>query len=125
SRAWPPAYPGGVVHGLPPRAGRACGQVGVAPLISGGGAAPNSRLRALAQERCEAAGIRLRVPRMKLCTDNGAMVAALGAEMVARNRTPSGWDLSADSSLPVTDPHVPAGHDHDHVHEVSKENLYS
>ncbi len=91
----------------------------------GGGVAANSRLRALAQERCEAAGIRLRVPRPGLCTDNGAMVAALGAEMVARNRTPSDWDLSADSSLPVTDPHVPGHHHHDHVHEVSKENLYS
>ena len=60
----------------------------------------------------------------------GLMVAALGAEMVSRNRTPSDWDLSADSSLPVTDPHVPGNghghaHDHDHVHEVSKENLYS
>jgi N6-L-threonylcarbamoyladenine synthase len=52
------------------------------------------------------------------------MVAALGAEMVARNRAASSWDLSADSSLPVTDTHVP-GHGHDHVHEVSKENLYS
>jgi N6-L-threonylcarbamoyladenine synthase len=106
----------------------------------GGGVAANSRLRALAQERCEAAGIRLRVPRPKLCTDNGAMVAALGAEMVARNRPASSWDLSADSSLPVTDPHVPGNfddqgdgqgggqvhhHGHDHVHEVSKENLYS
>ena len=55
------------------------------------------------------------------------MVAALGAEMVARNRPASDLDLSADSSLPVTDPHVPGAghaHDHDHVHEVSKENLY-
>ena len=31
------------------------------------------------------------------------MVAALGAEMVARNRAASDWDLSADSSLPVTE----------------------
>ncbi|MGW6553202.1 tRNA (adenosine(37)-N6)-threonylcarbamoyltransferase complex transferase subunit TsaD, partial [Streptomyces sp. NPDC055051] len=73
----------------------------------------------------------LRVPRPGLCTDNGAMVAALGAEMVARNRAASDLELSADSSLPVTDPHVPGAHahphdhDHDHVHEISKENLYS
>ena len=45
----------------------------------------------------------MRVPRPGLCTDNGAMVAALGAEMVARGRTPSSLDLPADSSLPVTD----------------------
>ena len=48
------------------------------PLI-GGGVAANSRLRALAAERCEAAGVALRVPRPGLCTDNGAMVAALGS----------------------------------------------
>ena len=114
-----------VVDVLTRKAVRACRDEGVDHLMIGGGVAANSRLRALAAERCEAAGIRLRVPRMKLCTDNGAMVAALGAEMVARNRTPSSWDLSADSSLQVTDPHVPGHHHHDHVHEVSKENLYS
>ncbi|MFC7990300.1 tRNA (adenosine(37)-N6)-threonylcarbamoyltransferase complex transferase subunit TsaD, partial [Streptomyces pilosus] len=38
----------------------------------------------------------------------------------------SGWDLSADSSLPVTEPHVPGlTHTHDHVHETARENLYS
>ena len=57
----------------------------------------------LAEERAEKLGIRVRVPRPGLCTDNGAMVAALGAEMVARGRTPSSLDLPADSSLPVTD----------------------
>jgi N6-L-threonylcarbamoyladenine synthase len=31
------------------------------------------------------------------------MVAALGAEMLARGRTASALDLPADSSLPVTD----------------------
>ena len=60
--------------------------------------AANSRLRALAQERCDAAGIRLRVPRPGLCTDNGAMVAALGAQLVARGRPPSDLGLAADSS---------------------------
>jgi N6-L-threonylcarbamoyladenine synthase len=63
--------------------------------------AANSRLRALAQERCEANGIRLRVPRPGLCTDNGAMVAALGAEMMLKGREPSRLDLPADSSQPV------------------------
>jgi N6-L-threonylcarbamoyladenine synthase len=56
----------------------------------------------MAQERCDTAGIRLRVPRPGLCTDNGAMVAALGAAMVARGRLHSALDLPADSSMPVT-----------------------
>jgi N6-L-threonylcarbamoyladenine synthase len=110
-----------VVDVLTRKAVRACKDEGVDHLMIGGGVAANSRLRALAKERCEAAGIRLRVPRPKLCTDNGAMVAALGAEMVARNRAPSDWDLSADSSLPVTDPHVPGRHSH----AVSEGNLYT
>src|SRR5688500_5612687 len=75
---------------------------GIEHLLIGGGVAANSRLRAMAEERAAAKGIRVRVPRPGLCTDNGAMVAALGAEMVARGRTPSPLDLPADSSLPVT-----------------------
>jgi N6-L-threonylcarbamoyladenine synthase len=89
---------------------RACRDEGVDHLMIGGGVAANSRLRAMAEERCAAAGITLRVPRPGLCTDNGAMVAALGAEMMSRGRTPSGLGLPADSSLPVTEPHIPRGH---------------
>ena len=80
----------------------ACQRHDVKVLILGGGVAANSRLRSLAAERCEAAGITLRVPRPGLCTDNGAMVAALGAEIVSRGVAPSPLDLPADSSLPVT-----------------------
>jgi N6-L-threonylcarbamoyladenine synthase len=75
----------------------ACRAHGVSNLIIGGGVAANSRLRALAGERCEAAGIAL------LCTDNGAMVAALGAELMARGAEPSPLNVAADSSLPVTE----------------------
>jgi N6-L-threonylcarbamoyladenine synthase len=80
----------------------ACRANGVDHLVIGGGVAANSRLRALAAERCAAAGIVLRVPRPGLCTDNGAMVAALGAELVSRGAAPSALDFAADSSLPVT-----------------------
>ncbi len=80
----------------------ACREHGVGHLQIGGGVAANSRLRAMAQERCDAAGIQLRVPRPGLCTDNGAMVAALGAQMVLKGRAPSDLALPADSSMPVT-----------------------
>ena len=66
----------------------ACKEHGVENLQIGGGVAANSRLRAMAQERCDAAGITLRVPRPGLCTDNGAMVASLGAQMVLKGRAP-------------------------------------
>ena len=76
--------------------------LGIEDILLGGGVAANSRLRAMAEERAAAQGIRVRVPRPGLCTDNGAMVAALGAELVARGRTPSLLDLPADSSQPIT-----------------------
>jgi N6-L-threonylcarbamoyladenine synthase len=76
---------------------------GIDDLLIGGGVAANSRLRALAEERAAAVGVRVRVPRPGLCTDNGAMVAALGSSMVAAGRAPSPLDLPADSSLPVTE----------------------
>ena len=80
----------------------ACKQSGIDSLVIAGGVAANSRLRAVAQERCDKAGIRLRVPSPGLCTDNGAMVAALGSLMVSAGRTPSPVAFDADSSLPVT-----------------------
>ena len=92
-----------VVDVLTNKAVAACKAHGVDHLLIGGGVAANSRLRALAQERCDAAGIRLRVPRPGLCTDNGAMVAALGSRLVAAGVAPSPLDLPADSSMPVTD----------------------
>jgi N6-L-threonylcarbamoyladenine synthase len=75
---------------------------GIDTILIGGGVAANSRLRAMAEERAAARGLRVRVPRPGLCTDNGAMVAALGTELVARGRTPSALDLPADSSQPIT-----------------------
>jgi N6-L-threonylcarbamoyladenine synthase len=96
------AFQEAVVDVLTRKAVLACRESGVDQLLIGGGVAANSRLRAIAAERCTEAGITLRVPRPGLCTDNGAMVAALGAECVARGRPPSSLDLPADSSQPVT-----------------------
>lgn len=91
-----------VVDVLTRKAVLACREHGVGTLLVGGGVAANSRLRALAEQRCADAGIALRVPRPGLCTDNGAMVAALGSLMVTAGRAPSALDLPADSSMPVT-----------------------
>ena len=91
-----------VVDVLTRKAVLACRENGVGTLLVGGGVAANSRLRALAEQRCDDAGITLRVPRPGLCTDNGAMVAALGSLLVAAGRAPSALDLPSDSSMPVT-----------------------
>ncbi len=90
-----------VVDVLTAKAVRACTDTGIGSLLLGGGVAANSRLRALAQERCDAAGVVLRVPRPGLCTDNGAMVAALGSRLVAAGVAPSPLDLPADSAMDV------------------------
>lgn len=71
-------------------------------VLLGGGVAANTRLRGMAQARCEDAGLKLRFPRPKLCTDNGAMVAALGSHLVAADVASSRLDIGADSSLPVS-----------------------
>jgi N6-L-threonylcarbamoyladenine synthase len=80
----------------------ACAATGATDLLIGGGVAANGRLRALLAERAAERGISLRTPRPKLCTDNGAMIAVLGAEIVAAGGKPSALDIGADSSLPVS-----------------------
>lgn len=81
----------------------ACQHRGADHLIVGGGVAANTRLRAMVESRCADAGIVPRIPRPGLCTDNGAMVAALGSLMVSRGVAPSPLESPADSSMPVTD----------------------
>jgi len=78
---------------------KACQQSGIDSLVIAGGVAANSRLRAVAQERCEKAGIELRTPPPALCTDNGAMVAALGSLAVAAGRPASALGIEAASSI--------------------------
>jgi len=80
----------------------ACKQTGIDSLVIAGGVAANSRLRHLAEQRCEKVGIQLRIPAPALCTDNGAMVAALGSLLVSAGRAPAAHAFDADSSLPVT-----------------------
>ncbi|MDO5683471.1 MAG: tRNA (adenosine(37)-N6)-threonylcarbamoyltransferase complex transferase subunit TsaD [Propionibacteriaceae bacterium] len=80
----------------------ACLEHGVSTLLLGGGVAANSRLRSLLAQRCAEHGIELRRPRPGLCTDNGAMIAVLGAELVAAGRPESGLAFGAESGLPVS-----------------------
>ena len=91
-----------VVDVLTKKAVAACKEYGVEHLVIGGGVAANSRLRVLAQERCDAAGIVLRVPSPKLCTDNGAMVAALGSKLVRQGVAPTPLGFPTLSVMPVS-----------------------
>jgi N6-L-threonylcarbamoyladenine synthase len=75
---------------------------GIENLVIAGGVAANSRLRARMAAACEEHGLRLMVPHVQLCTDNGAMVAACGANLIAAgHRDP--LDLAVDPNLPLAD----------------------
>lgn len=79
----------------------ACRQYDVRTLVVVGGVAANSRVRALAEERCAAAGVELRVPPLTLCTDNGAMIAAVGDLLVRAGADPAQLNVSIDPSAPL------------------------
>ena len=79
----------------------ACKASGIESLVIAGGVAANSRLRYEAQERCAKEKIRLRIPTPGLCTDNGAMVASLGALLVSAGQPPAAHAFDANSSLAV------------------------
>jgi N6-L-threonylcarbamoyladenine synthase len=92
-----------VVDVLVSKAIAACTELGVPRLLLGGGVVANARLRQVAGQRADAAGIALRVPPLSLCTDNGAMIAALGAQLIMAGHAPSTLSFGADSTLPVTE----------------------
>lgn len=92
-----------VVDVLVTKALDACARFDVPRLLLGGGVVANRRLREVATERAAAAGVTVRIPPFTLCTDNGAMIAALAAELIARGHAPSTLAFGADSTLPVTD----------------------
>ncbi|PDQ34326.1 MAG: tRNA (adenosine(37)-N6)-threonylcarbamoyltransferase complex transferase subunit TsaD [Candidatus Lumbricidophila eiseniae] len=91
-----------VVDVLVSKALRACAELAVPRLLLGGGVVANARLRDVTTARAAAAGVSLRIPPLALCTDNGAMVAALGAQLMVAGHPPSSLDVGADSTLPVT-----------------------
>lgn len=92
-----------VVDVLVTKALAACADRGVPRLLLGGGVIANRRLREVATERAAAAGVTVRIPPLSLCTDNGAMIAGLAAELIASGRGPSTLAFGADSTLPVTE----------------------
>jgi N6-L-threonylcarbamoyladenine synthase len=90
-----------VVDVLVTKAINACQDNNVPRLILGGGVVANSRLREVAKARCQEAGIELRIPALSLCTDNGAMIASLGAQKILAGEAPSKLDFGVYSTLPV------------------------
>ena len=77
-------------------------RAGVGTVVVGGGFSANSRLRELMAERGAVHGIEVRIPPIRYCTDNGAMIAALGSAMLRSGVAPSEPAFPADSGMPLT-----------------------
>jgi N6-L-threonylcarbamoyladenine synthase len=92
-----------VVDVLITKALAACAEHGIPRLLLGGGVVANARVREVAAQQAAVAGVALRIPPLSLCTDNGAMIAALGAQLIMAGRQPSSLGFGADSTLPVTE----------------------
>ncbi len=75
---------------------------GIETVVIGGGVAANSRLRTMAQSMAEKENIKVRIPRSGLCTDNGAMVAALGSHLFKNQIEFSNITFEVDPILPIT-----------------------
>ncbi len=93
-----------IVDVLLTKALRACSESGINALLIAGGVAANSRLRDLAANRCQNAGIELRIPPMELCTDNGAMVAAMTSLALNAGVAPSTLGFSTLSTVRLDHP---------------------
>ena len=72
------SFQAAVVESLTSRAGLALMETGCTRLVVCGGVAANGELRRALNDQARTAGFQLCLPPMALCTDNAAMVAALG-----------------------------------------------
>jgi N6-L-threonylcarbamoyladenine synthase len=77
---------------------RAAGDRGVETILLGGGVVANSRLRERMDKAGAEAGLRVLIPSMELCTDNGAMIALAGSWRLRRGDR-SSLGIGADPSL--------------------------
>ena len=79
---------------LVPRTMEALRRTGRKVLCAAGGVAANSIIRADLQAECDRAGVRLYLPPLRLCGDNGAMIGAQGYYEYLAGRT-AGMELNA------------------------------
>ena len=91
-----------VADPLTKKAVLAAKRLGHRKVVLAGGVAANSRLRGLMQERARSAGLELFLPPVRLCTDNGAMIAVAGTHAFLRGERADmdlcaapGWHLGA------------------------------
>lgn len=74
-------------------------ETGVRVVGGGGGVLANRRLRTRLREEADRRGIDLFIPSIQMCTDNGAMVAAVAVDRVRSSATPDAWNADVDPSM--------------------------
>jgi len=93
-----------VVDALCSRALKAVDQEELSSLLVCGGVAANARLRERLEEECDKRGIRLVVPPLSLCTDNGVMIAGLGMAYLLAGHEPTGLGMEAEARSALSRP---------------------
>ncbi|MDR0366179.1 MAG: tRNA (adenosine(37)-N6)-threonylcarbamoyltransferase complex transferase subunit TsaD [Bifidobacteriaceae bacterium] len=95
------SFSGAVADVLTAKTVAAAKALGLKTVVIGGGFSANTQLRELAADRFAAAGLEARIPPIRLCTDNGAMIAAAGVQAIKGGLKPSALNVAADSSMPM------------------------
>jgi tRNA N6-adenosine threonylcarbamoyltransferase len=102
------SFQAAVVDTLVAKSMRAVAETGARSLLLGGGVACNRELRRRLEAACAARGVALRIPSPRLCADNAAMVALVGAWSLARGASADA-ELDAVASLEASGLPVPRG----------------
>ena len=87
-----------IVDALVAKTFNAVAETGAEVVAGGGGVLANRRLRQRLAEEADAHGARLYLPTPALCTDNGAMIAAVGSRTLETGRS-SGWEADVEPGL--------------------------
>jgi N6-L-threonylcarbamoyladenine synthase len=72
---------------------------GVTAVGGGGGVLANRRLRARLREEADRRGVDLFIPSVRMCTDNGAMIAAVAVDRLRDGAPPDDWARDVDPSM--------------------------
>jgi tRNA N6-adenosine threonylcarbamoyltransferase len=100
------SFQAAVIETLVAKSLRALAETGARALLLGGGVACNRGLRAALEAACASAGVALRIPSPRLCADNAAMVALIGAWSLERGDRPDP-ELDAVAALETSGLPIP------------------